>query len=366
MERYVEFIGIAYFAPRIERRDRVHASRSKLEIKISEEIDIKTLQSISRVLGISYDEAKVHSVGTSAGQWTDILQALKRGDTVYTEPHMGAGEQKIVRLIQFLENLDKKSLILLEEPEITLHPDAQRGLAWYLMSLSRRRGHQIIITTHSNEIFEALPEQARILLIRGDNGVEVLHKAPYLRAARELSGSVKTNKDIILVEDTVAKTFLTEILRRHDRNLLEQSCIVPVGNTDDVQRMVNSFREQGVRVIGVRDPDIGENKTSGLLSLPGNKAPETLLLEPDNLDRAESLVNGIRNAFHRAKIQGLDLQGSKWSKKIFEALPNEAGLEPEKLTDRLTLAWFSEPVNDKAARELVERMNKCFEESNHR
>lgn len=360
-ERYVEFIGIASFAPRIEKRDRVHAFQSSLEIKKSEKIHIKILQSISRILGISYDEANVYSVGTSTGKWTDTLPAIKRENTVYAEPHMGAGEQKIVRLIQFLEALPKKSLVLLEEPEITLHPDAQRGLAWYLMTLSRRQGHQIIIATHSTEIFEALPEQARILLIRNGNGVEALHKAPYLRAARELSSSVKTNKDIILVEDTVAQAFLTEILRRHDRALLEQSCIVAIGNTDDVQRMVKSFKERGVRAIGVRDPDIGENTTLGLFSLPGDQAPESLLLEPNNLTRAESFVSGIKDAFDRAKAQGLGLQGSKWSKKIFEALPGEAGLEPEQLADRLTLAWFSEPANNEAARALVERMNSCFE-----
>jgi predicted ATP-dependent endonuclease of OLD family len=39
---------------------------------------------------------------------------------------MGAGEQKVVRLVQELERLPARSLILLEEPELTLHPDAQR------------------------------------------------------------------------------------------------------------------------------------------------------------------------------------------------------------------------------------------------
>jgi len=360
-ERHVEFIGIAFFAPRIEKRDRVQTYGSKLQIKNTTNIDTKILQSISSVLGISYEEVKEHSVGTSTGKWTDKLQVIKRGNTVYAEPHMGAGEQKVVRLIQFLESLPRKSLILLEEPEITLHPDAQKGLAWYLMSLSRRQGHQIIIATHSTEIFETLPDQARILMLRDKKGIKPLHKAPYLRAARELSSSVKTNKDIILVEDEVAQTFLIEILRRHNRTLLENTCIVPIGNTRDVLEMVTSFEKQGIRAIGVRDPDIGQNESLKLFSLPGNKAPESLLLDSENLERAEDLVNGIQDAFDKAKQKGLNLQGSKWDKAVLDALSDEVGLQKDKLMDRLTLAWFNESANNQEAKELVERMNSCFE-----
>jgi predicted ATP-dependent endonuclease of OLD family len=360
-ERNVEFFKISDFVPRIEKRDKVNTARSKIEIKNSEEIDSNIVQSISRVLSISYEQASEHSVGTSKNTWIEILPTVKRDNIIYSESHMGAGEQKVVRLIQDLEKLPKKSLILLEEPEITLHPDAQRGLAWYLMTLSCRQGHQIIVTTHSPEIFETFPKQARILLLRDKNGVQCLSNVPYLKAARELSSSVKTNKDIILVEDIVAQAFLTEIFQRHDRSLLEQSSIVPVGNTKDVLLMVKSFREQNIRAVGVRDPDIGEDTATGLFSLPGDKAPESLLLDPENIARAEQYVNGIKDAFERSKVQGHGLTGSKWSKKIFEVLPNEAGIGVDQLADRLTLAWFSEPNNNEAAKNVVEKIKSCLE-----
>jgi hypothetical protein len=81
-----------------------------------------------------------------------------------------------------------------------------------------------------------------------------------------------------------------------------------------------SFREQNIRAVGVRDPDIGEDTATGLFSLPGDKAPESLLLDSDNIARAEKLVNGILNAFDRAKVQGNGFTGSIWSKKIFVLL----------------------------------------------
>ena len=339
--RHVEFIGIASFAPRIERRDRTHVFRTRLEVRNTEVIALPILQSVSRILGHTYDEGQVHTVGSATAKWSDTIPLIKRSGNSYTEPHMGAGEQKVVRLVQSLEAIPGQSLILLEEPEITLHPDAQRGLAWYLMALSARKGHQILIATHSSDIFDTVPLEARIMLVRSGSTVEVLHNVPYLRAARELSRSFNSNKYMILVEDEVAKKFLEEMLKRYSKQLLENSCVVPVGNTDDVCRMVRSFRNQNVKVIGVRDPDIGTNQELGLLSLPGDKAPEELLLSQDNVQRAEQFMEGLLEGYERAKAHGLGHTGSKWAKKVFEALPAELSESKEQISDRLTLAWLS-------------------------
>lgn len=352
-ERHVEFVGIAAFAPRIERKDRTHVFRNKLQITDTDEFDPRIVESISKIVGRPYQGAKLHTVSIARGGWSETLPELTRSGANYSEPHMGAGEQKVVRLVHALETLPSKSLILLEEPEITLHPDAQRGLAWYLMTLSRRKGHQIIIATHSPEIFEALPSRGRVLLVRDSEGnPEVLHNVRHLSAARELSGQVRTNNDLILVEDLVAKTMLLEVFRRHGKDLLDNAVVIPIGNIDDVHRTVRLFRSQGVQAVGVRDPDVGESRADGMFSLPGDKGPEQTLLEEDNVERARKFVDGLREAFERAEAHGLGFEGSKKAKKIFEVLPHEAGLEEAFLADRLTLAWLDR--NNDAAIQLVE------------
>lgn len=353
-ERYVDFVGIAAFAPRIERKDRTHVFRNRLQIAHTEELDAKVVQSVSKILGRPYEKAKLHTVTVARGKWTETLPELTKKGANYSEPHMGAGEQKVIRLVYALESIPEKSLILLEEPELTLHPDAQRGLAWYLMTLSRRRGHQIIIATHSPEIFEALPTKARALLVKGKNGEsEVLHNVEYLSVARELSSQVRTNKDIIFVEDEVGKAMLLEVFRRHGKDLLNSSVIVPVGNTDDVQRMVVLFRGQGVNAVGVRDPDIGDNPVEGMFSLPGNRSPEETLLDDANIQRAGHFVDGIEYAVEQAKAAALDItRPSKKAKRVFEVLPHELGVERAWIADRLTLAWLDE--NEEKARELIQ------------
>lgn len=357
-ERLVQFFGITTFAPRIERKDRLHVFRSQIEIKNSSPMDGKMLASISRVLGVTYAGGTMHTVGLAKGDWSEVLPQVTRGKNIYAEPHMGAGEQKVIRLVRALEALPNRSLVLLEEPEITLHPDAQRGLAWYLMNLARRKGHQIVLTTHSAELFEALPTEARALIIRRKTGVDVVPRPPHITAARELAGVVKTNKDLILVEDSVAKEFLADILRRYDRAILNNACIVPVGNTDDVYRLVKSFRSEGVHAVGVRDPDIGAGADNHVFSLPGDLAPEALLLDRINVDAAEQFMNGVVDAFERAKVAGLGRVGSKWAKAVYPALAHEMGITMDMLRDRLTLAWLNR--NSAQAQQLVARIKDAL------
>lgn len=220
-KRNVEFLGIGLFAPRVERRDRLHVYRAQVQVKGTASIPKEVIQALSNILGAGYTEGSIHTVGPSSHKWTESLPQLVKNGKRYGEHHMGAGEQKIVALIRQLESVQERSLILLEEPEITLHPDAQRGLAWYLMNLALRKGHQIIIATHSGDLYETLPVDGRVLMIRANDKVTAVPKAPYIAAARQLNGVVKSNQDLILVEDEVAQSFLRELLRQKNKALLD-------------------------------------------------------------------------------------------------------------------------------------------------
>lgn len=359
--RNVEFIGITNFAPRIERLDRTHQHRSQLNIVNTDAAHPRVVESVSRILDCPYTSLASHTVSVPNAQWSDKIPELRRGASTYTEGHMGAGEQKIVRLIASLEALPSKSLVLLEEPELTLHPDAQYGLAWYVMALARRKGHQIIIATHSPHIFEALPKQGRVILSRDNAGIAVLHGVTHLKAARELSKSVRTNADLVLVEDAVGHRLLTEIFRRFSKDLLANATIVEVGSAQDVQRMVARLREQDVRAIGVRDPDFGGAPPQGLFSLPGNQLPEQLLLDPANVARTEQFWNGITEAVALARVQGQGLQGAAQAKRVFAALCKQVDETDDFLSDRLTLGWLSDPGTATACNALVQAAQQALD-----
>jgi len=338
--RTAVFYGVGYFSPRIEKKDRLNLLGARIGIRRTNDFTPEILQSISTILGATYDAGCTHVVGTAGEYWSDTVSEVRRGNRSYGEPHMGAGEQKVVRMVTAIEALPPRSLVLLEEPEITLHPDAQHGLAWYLMNVAKRKGHQIVVTTHSTVIFNAVPADARILLARDIDGTRVVPRAPDIAAARELAGAVHRDGELILVEDDVAKQLLTELLRRYNRSLLRTAKVVVVGDTDQVRNLVRAFGAEGCRVVGVRDSDIGGSSVSGLVSLPGTLAPEAQLLESANLLRGEALIHDLRAAHAVAERAGLASSGSDRAKRILAALSEELCMPRPQLIDRLASAWI--------------------------
>jgi hypothetical protein len=169
-----------------------------------------------------------------------------------------------------------------------------------------------------------------------------------------LAGSVRTNRDVILVEDVVAKAFLNEVIRRCDRKLRDQCVIVPVGNTDDVRRMTEALRAQGIRAVGVRDGDTGGDAAGALLSLPGGAPPEAVLLAAANIAATEAHIDGLGAACEIAKSRAIGVEPNKIAKTQLKLLADEIAISPELLTDRLTVTWLVAHTAD--AKELVNQI----------
>ena len=78
-----------------------------------------------------------------------------------------------LRLIGFLfAVLSAKGILLLEEPEINLHPGVVAQLPEFLAKLQRYKHRQLIITTHSYDILanNGIDEREVILLTNGNEG----------------------------------------------------------------------------------------------------------------------------------------------------------------------------------------------------
>lgn len=87
---------------------------------------------------------------------------LKTSDMSYTEAFAGSGEFAVVRLVVALVGAEPGSLILLDEPEVSLHPGAQERLMSFLFARVKKLKYQVVLATHSPAIIRWLPPEAII------------------------------------------------------------------------------------------------------------------------------------------------------------------------------------------------------------
>ena len=81
---------------------------------------------------------------------------VRRGDTVCNLHDVGIGISQVLPVLAVAHFAPRGSAILLEEPEIHLHPQAQAVLAELFVEVSRERGVQFIVETHSEHLFRRL------------------------------------------------------------------------------------------------------------------------------------------------------------------------------------------------------------------
>jgi energy-coupling factor transporter ATP-binding protein EcfA2 len=96
--------------------------------------------------------------GSPAGKPLSLL--LRNDDYVAEVSTMGHGLQMWLQTMWFLARVDTDATVILDEPDVYMHPDLQRRLIRHL----RHQRRQVVVTTHSVEIMsEVDPEDILVL-----------------------------------------------------------------------------------------------------------------------------------------------------------------------------------------------------------
>jgi predicted ATPase len=95
--------------------------------------------------------------------------------------------------------LEKHGPLLLEEPELSLHPEIVRVLPQMLARVQRRTGRQIFVSTHAPDIFrdEGIGLDEVLLLVPSDEGTSVVPAAS-LEDIRELLEGGLSLADVVM------------------------------------------------------------------------------------------------------------------------------------------------------------------------
>ncbi|HVJ27008.1 MAG TPA: AAA family ATPase [Vicinamibacterales bacterium] len=173
-------------------------------------MDSEQVQHVSDLLGRDYTRIRLieHRFFDVPG-WTALLG---RGNTQYSEAWAGSGEFAVVQLVRVLTTCEPGSLVILDEPEVSLHPLAQKRLVLLLRSMVATRNLQIVMSTHSPTLIETLPADAiKVLQLRDDGQVELRSQTSEPNEAFVVLGN-SFERPTIYVEDRLAKAIVHHAL----------------------------------------------------------------------------------------------------------------------------------------------------------
>ncbi|MFY7732731.1 MAG: ATP-dependent nuclease [Bacteroidia bacterium] len=200
---------------------------SKPEVQIISEILKKEFESI---------EIIEHNLFKDWG----LSIRLKQKNINYSEAFAGSGETAIVILVHKIYNEPEESLILLDEPETSLHSGAQKRLMSFLLDQCIQKKHQVVISTHSPFLIENMPDKSiKVFSTLSNNGKFIIYDdRNYKEAFYELEIE-NTNKKTILVEDKTAKIFLDKVIEKLGKALQDifEVKYLPGGANDINQRL---------------------------------------------------------------------------------------------------------------------------------
>lgn len=278
--RKVFFAGIGLYLPKIETRDFLVQYARSFRVLGTADVPEEIRNWTCRILGHSYDALVTNQIGHNPSfPATRVISVVRHGCS-YSETHMGFGEGRAQFMVHSIEALSDKSLVLLEEPETSLHQRAQHELGHYLVDVAFRKGHQILLTTHSEYLLSALPGASRIFLYPGERGIEQLCGITAVQANSLLTDGFDKALTI-LVEDDCAAAILAEILDREDRHFRRTVHMAwPVGKNEIVTTL-RATKRASLRLAAVLDSDAQEApeyRELFIFKLPGSQPPEREIL----------------------------------------------------------------------------------------
>lgn len=217
-KRYKAVIKSKWIA-RVFRGEQLPQRQVDNLIEPARELDGDRINAISNILGKPIDKiVVVRRKFFGPDGHTVRLHLRGEGAATYSEAHAGSGEYAVVRLVDEIKGAHKRSLILLDEPEVSLHPGAQAKLMDFIARETIHRGHQVVVSTHSPALVSSLPPVA--IKVFGYDAtrhrvVLVADSCSPTEAFAHLGHTTAGTQPRLIVEDELSAEIVRAALRRH-------------------------------------------------------------------------------------------------------------------------------------------------------
>ena len=235
-------------------------------------------------------------------QVVDVKEFFKAGDLHVTDKmtgdrrrfdQMGTGAQRAIQmaLIRYLAetrngNTDRSSrrLLLIDEPELFLHPQGVRRLRQALASLANS-GFQVVFSTHSPLMLSRENAADTVIMSKNaENGVIV--RKPLRQAVKEAIDGAESQSRTLFELSNLAEIYFSERVviceGKTDRRLLplayerifkqvpelDHIAFVSIGSCADIPKVLPVLSAMGIRACAVADLDFAYThaRKSGMLA----------------------------------------------------------------------------------------------------
>ena len=316
VKRNVAFLGIDRIVPHSERSQSRSYSRAFKEAKKKGWEDQVRL-AVGSILGKTYDSFRYLEYSKYN------LPIVKIGQTVYSGFNMGAGENALFEIFSTLYDCGEGALLVIDEVELGLHAEAQRRFVDRLKEACLEINAQVICTTHSKEIFDRLPDDARYFVETVNGYTRVIPSISSDFAFSKMGGVVGKELDVF-VEDDVAKALLVAALPALIRTRV---AITVIGSANCISRQLAAtyLKAKTPPVLAVFD---GDQRTKELA----------------NLSHARNMAEKVNDDFDNwAKERMAYLPGETWPEmwlmqkghEIAEEIARAAGSDADSVVEAL-------------------------------
>lgn len=233
------------------------------------------LKMVSFVLGRDYVEARWirHRLFKGEGGLSIIFKT-KFGR--YSEAFAGSGEVAVSSCVVQAMAAAKGTLLLLDEPEVSLHPGAQERLLAFLAQMARKNQLQIVFSTHSPHLIGELPDDAIKTFYQLPDGTFGVIPATHPYAAFRRLGLALGTEVLVLVEDRLARGVVRQAI-----SLIEDEAAREIFKVEYVQGGASS-------ILNSRIPVLMERTGNVLVLLDGDQRRVTDIQDPDTIPEAQN------------------------------------------------------------------------------
>ncbi|WP_115510047.1 ATP-dependent nuclease [Xanthomonas arboricola] len=346
VRRNVAFLGIERIVPHSERSQSRSYSRSFKDVP-QKGWESKVKDAVGYILGKKYDDFRYL-------EHTKYSLPLVQVDGVtYSGFNMGAGENALFEIFSNMYSAGEGALLVMDEIELGLHARAQRRFMVKLKEACKETRTQILCTTHSKEIFESLPDDARFFVesVAGKTKITPGMSAEFAFAKM---GNTTPPSLFIFTEDEVARAVLQSVLPASIRSRVE-ICVIGSASALARQLAASFLRKEKTATLAIFDGDqktkhkdnsnhaakmaeVGVKEFSTWFDarsiyLPGSTWPEAWMIQKckDIPNEVAECLNANKNDI--SEIMEYALQAGKH--KEFHELSSAIGLPKDQCLDRI-------------------------------